>query len=174
MLVSLSIIRSQEEKSTIFGAINVFRLEIFSFVLKYLQYRVFVIAYSGHLRCRAKVIYNSRSEGELSAFTVITNEGNLGTSWASSKYRLATRPANWDFPGLPDMYKYVKQLSLVFFSHLSFCVIWTTSRSRSARSCEGFGRRKQKEEIYLCNWSSRTRRCSISFSSFLRSSIFAT
>ena len=94
MLVSLSIIRSQEEKSTIFGAINVFRLEIFSSVLKYLQYRVFVIAYFGHLRCRAKVTYDSRSEGELSAFTVITNEGILGTSWASSKYCLATRPAN--------------------------------------------------------------------------------
>ena len=63
-------------------------------VVKSLELRVFVIAYFGHLSCRAKETYDSKSLSGLSAFKVITNEVGHGISLPRSKDNLATRPAS--------------------------------------------------------------------------------
>ena len=66
-----------------------------------------VTAYSGHFNCRAIKAYDHKSESGLAAFKVITNGAADGISFASSKKRLATRPANCDLPlpGFPQMYR---------------------------------------------------------------------
>ena len=99
--------RSQEVYNPILAEINVFKFEIFSSVLTSFELIVFVTAYSGHLTCRAIKAYDSRSESGLAAFNVITHGVEDGISPALSKNRLATKPANCDFPlpGFPEMYK---------------------------------------------------------------------
>ena len=133
----------------IFEEISVLKFEIFSSVLTALELRVFVIAYSGHSTCRAIKAYDSKSESGLAAFNVITHEVEDGISLASSKNRLATRPANCDFPlpGFPEMYKKLSSFLLASFNSFSCFVISITSRLRPVTSCEGLGGRMQKGEI---------------------------
>ena len=102
--MTLSTIISHDEYSSIFVLINVFRLLIFSSILKSLWIDVVVTAYSGHFKCRAKVAYDSKSVSEFSAFSVITNDV---LSLTSSKKRLAASEAICDLPlpGFPDRYK---------------------------------------------------------------------
>ena len=76
-LLTLSTTKSQELYREILVAIKSFRLLTFSSNCIFVELRVRIIVYSGHLICLAKEAYDSKSVFGFSAFRVITNVGDL-------------------------------------------------------------------------------------------------